>query len=95
MISLDEINREIARLENMPTTLAVVERLSWLYIVRDHISPSSFRVEEPIPEGKSEFMTACRCGSVTVVMGVMDELMDTLQAIQPRLYSAVMRKLES
>ena len=31
---------------------------------------------------------------ISNVMGLMDELMDTLQVIQPRLYDAVMRKLK-
>ena len=92
MINLDEINGEIAKLEAQATTYQVIERLAWLYIVRDHITlqkPSG--VVQDV--GGSEVMTAC-CGKPTAdVMAVFDELMSTLQVIQPRAYEAILKKL--
>ena len=93
MIELDEINSEIEKLESQPTSYTVIQRLSWLYTVRDHIKPSA-SIAGSMPDGESEFLSACRCGSVAVVMGIMDELMDALNVLQPRLYDAVMRKLK-
>ena len=88
MISLDEINDEIAKLESQPASYATIEKLSWLYTVKDHLSPGG-----GIPSGKSEYMCACKKKSVPEVMDVMDELMDALVIIQPKLYYAVMDKL--
>lgn len=95
MINIDEINGEIAKLENQPTTMSIVERLSWLYVVRDHltISPSSPVTGSEIPDGDSEFYSCCAGKTVCEVMEVMDDLMSALLIIQPRLYSAVLSKL--
>ena len=97
MLNLDEINGEIAQLENRPTTYATIERLAWLYIVRDHntlaASPPAVAVEQTVPEGKTEFCRACAGKPIRSVMDVMDELMDTLHVVEPRLYNAVLQKL--
>lgn len=89
MISLEEINGEILKLESQQTTYAVIERLSWLYTVRDHLSP----VSGEIPHGRSEFMQACSGKKVCDIMEVIDEMMSVIQAVQPRLYHAVLEKL--
>ena len=89
MISLDEINNEIQKLENQPASYATIERLSWLYTVKDHIAP----IEGVMPKGNTEYMIACSGKSVGCVMEVMDELMSTLYVIQPGLYKAVMERI--
>ena len=88
MISIEEINAEIDKLLSQPSSYAQIERLSWLYIVRDHLSP-----EQKTPHGDSEFMRACGGKPVCDVMAVMDELMDTLLIIHPKLYNAVMENM--
>lgn len=37
MVSVEDIDREILELERRDTSYAVVERLCWLYVVRDHL----------------------------------------------------------
>lgn len=88
MIDINEINGEIQKLENLPLSYQTLERLSWLYTVRDHIS-------HPVIEcfGDSECMKACAGKPIDQIMPVVDELMDTLLIIQPRLYDAVMSRL--
>ena len=91
MIDLAEINNEIAKLEKEPTSYAIIERLSWLYTVKDHLSPAPAGKE--IPGGDSDYMKVC-CGKpIDCVMSVMDELMSALFVLQPRLYNAVMEKI--
>ena len=90
MINLDEINSEISKLESMPTSYSTVERLSWLYVVRDHLAPVS---GPEIPKGESEYYCACSGKTINQIMEVMNELMETLNVIQPRLYNAVIDKL--
>ena len=62
---------------------------------RPVIPVQSFAPEPEVVEyeGDSEFAQLCRGQSVSFIMPILDELMDTLQAIQPRLYEAVMRRL--
>ena len=93
MISIDEISGEIAKLENQPVNYGTIERLSWLYVVRDHLTASPPVTGNKIPDGDSEFYCSCAGKSVCDVMGVMDELMSALMIIQPRLYAAVINKL--
>ena len=102
MVDLDIINGTIAEWEAKDLTFLVVERLAWLYIVRDN---ALMRVkdetgEEPILmptvaiSTGSEFMEACSKTDATKVWSVLDETMTTLKTIQPRLYDAVLRKLQ-
>lgn len=98
MLNIDEINGEIARLERQPLTYVTVERLAWLYIVRDHTVLASeplvkTNTEKTAPGGDSDFCKACEGKSIESVMDVVDELMDTLHVMQPRVYNAVMQKL--
>jgi hypothetical protein len=62
------------------------------------VIPAQSFAAEPEPEiidyqGDSEFARLCRERSVSDMMPVLDELMDTLQVLQPRLYDGVMRRL--
>ena len=97
MVNLDEINGEIAKLEAQPSTYVTIERLAWLYVVRDHLTVSPVTVPAvtgiEIPKGESEFMCNCSGKTINQVMEIMDELMHTLMVIQPRLYDAVMDRL--
>ena len=86
MISIEELNSEIDKLLEQPSSYTQIERLSWLYTVRDHL-------DQPVPHGDSAFMQICGGKSVCDVMEVMDELMNSLLIIQPRLYDAVMQKI--
>ena len=91
MINLEEINGEISKLESQPASYSTIEKLSWLYTVRDHIK--SVPIGDSMPKGESEYYCACCNKSIGEVMEVMDDLMDALMVLQPRLYNIVMAKL--
>lgn len=78
-------------------------KLAAYYTILDHIS------EKPTKEtgaqytgysnsylykSDSEFMQKIQGYDMDTVMQVVDELMETIKAVQPRLYNAVMRKFE-
>ena len=46
-------------------------------------------------DGNSEFFQAIRGRKSSEMWAVMGELMDTLQAINPRLYNSVLRKINN
>ena len=50
-------------------------------------------VETAEKYGDSEFLEAIEGKSFSDVMPIMDELMDSMQILQPRIYDSVMRKL--
>lgn len=102
MVDLDIINGTIAEWEAKDLTFLVVERLAWLYIVRDNalMRSKDEEVKEPatLPEvaisNGSEFMEACSKADIKKVWSVLDEAMETLKVIQPKLYEAIIRKLK-
>lgn len=46
-------------------------------------------------DSESEFAEATRGRNTSEIWPIIDELMETLQVVNPRLYSAVMRKLRT
>ena len=95
MIILETIEREIDELESRDTTYQGWERLSWLYVCRDHLLPA--REESRVTQDLhgSEFLEAASGVSYPALMRVIDEHMSALRAVQPREYEAVMRKVEA
>lgn len=94
MLSIDEINKAILDLEQHDTTYSVCEKLSWLYIVRDHLTGQ--QQKQPVPLdifGDSEFLQAVKGKDGAAAWNVMDDLMDTLKAVNPKAYNGVMRKI--
>ena len=95
MIDLEEIEREINKLEARgETTYSMCERLSWLYVVRDHLAPPEGR--EPVTvraSGSSEFLRIVDGADYSRVLDVLDEHMEALQAVYPKEYNAVIAKL--
>lgn len=100
MISIEQISGEIASLEEEKPTHAAMQKLSALYIVRDHMILGEEKDPQIIVAGKipmiseTDFSKSIYDRDVKEVLNVLDELMETLRMIQPRLYEAVMRKLE-
>ena len=89
-MDIREINDEIRRLEGETQTHQTISIMAALYTVRDHAGASESAVHI---EPTSEFLMACACCRNDSVLAVMDELMSLLQAIQPKLYDGVMRRL--
>lgn len=96
MISVDELDRAILEHESRDTSYANCERLAWLYIVRDHLNGVPSRQPVPVDaDGESDFLKAVHGRDSVHVWAVLDELMETLGVVNPRLYAAVLRKIEA
>lgn len=101
MISIEQINGEIAALEEQIPTHVIMQRLASLYTVRDHMgivkkdNPSVSVVElDVFPEyGISEFLTTIAGKDVRSVIMQIDEMMTATQVLNPRLYDSVIRGL--
>lgn len=94
MISKEEIERTILELEAKDTTFATCERLAWLYVVRDH--QQGMMQARPVlmqPGTDSEFLQAVIGKDCEKVWAIMDDLMSTLLAVNPRAYESVMRRV--
>lgn len=99
MITIEQINGEIAVLEEEKPTHVVMQKLASLYIVRDHMGIGEPEIEVPVVSkyvtynGTSDFARAIKDKDVNEILPIIDELMETLNAINPRLYEGVMRQI--
>lgn len=83
-------------------TASTAIKLAALYTVKDHLygEPQTGYSYAPPPstgvqiDSDSEFATVISGRDQDEIWPIMDELMQTLSAVQPRLYDAVMRKLQ-
>ena len=80
-------------------------KLASFYTIMDHMEEPS---EDPVPKysydpgptdtvqrlGNTEFLETIQDKKTDSVLLAMDELMDTLKVISPRLYNGMMRKLK-
>lgn len=111
MLDRKEIDIEIARLEYGESSYPAYAKLANLYTIRnqmDHTeipqqksSPYMMGYSEaPSPEsldlyGDSDFLRSISGKDPYKAWPVMDELMDTLQIVNRRVYDSVMRKLQN
>lgn len=94
MIDLETIEREIRELEARgDTTYSICERLSWLYICRDHLRPVREEARTTQDLRGSEFLEAASGVSYPALMRILDDHMSALQVVQPREYESVMEKI--
>ena len=73
--------------------------LAAYYTLLDHLYPSNNIKEDysysapPIYQSETEFGELLQMKDINEILPVIDELMTTLQVINPRLYAGVIRKL--
>lgn len=100
MLSRKSILQAIEECENNADSLQNCQKLATLYIIYDHLYAEPVNRQETIREvivesyGDNEFLSLVEGQNADKVWGIMDELMMTVQAIQPALYQAVLRKLK-
>ena len=82
-------------------------KLAAYFTIYDHLFPKQTELTEEIPQtifqtvdegiiddyGDSDFYRAIKGRKAADIWAIMNELMDTLQVINPRLYDGVMRQL--
>ena len=98
MITIEQINGEIAVLEQEKPTHVIMQKLAALYVVRDHIVISDTPVKvttETIPkfEIESDFVSVLEGKDIRSVVPVFNELVEAVQITNPRLYEGFMRNL--
>jgi len=107
LIKKEELLEAIAECQGQRNPNAVTcYKLASYYTILDHITDAS-KKEEPVRsyslapppadkvyyESDTEFGNKVQNMDINDVLSVMDELMETLAVINPRLYNGVMRKL--
>lgn len=94
MVSLETIEREISEVEaRSDTTYRTCERLAWLYVVRDHLAAKQSADRVTTYLSGSEFLETASGVSYPALMQVLNEHMQTLSVVQPRVYESLMDKI--
>lgn len=97
MVDLETIEREISELEARQPSYKLCERLSWLYIVRDHLREKIYP-----PDGKatlksalsgSEFLDAANGKPYEDVMKVVDEHLETIKLLYPKTFEGLVQRV--
>lgn len=97
MVTERELSEAIRECESAPSSYQNCEKLAVFYTVYDKLfADSSEKPTKSIdiqPLSDSEFMQIITGKDWTSLLMILDELMDTIKILQPRLYEAVMQKL--
>ena len=106
MIDEKELQLWIARLETEESSWPNYEKLAVLYIIQNQHKPEPASAPEPaaysfapapavVEYSDSDFLRAVSGKDQSRAWAVMDELMDTLQVVNARVYDNVMRKIDA
>lgn len=109
MITQEDLKQAIAECQGVrnPTASTCIKLAAFLTIQRELFGEEKEVVQSPahqeysfasspdqiMAEGESEFARVIDGRNQREVVPIIDELMSTLQIVQPRLYNAVMDKL--
>lgn len=99
MFSRRELLDAIDECEKGMNSYQNCQKLATLYSIYDHVYGEPVTPQKTVQEevvdvyGDSDFLKAVAGKKAESVWPVIDELMATVNAIQPRLYEAVLRKL--
>ena len=92
MNNLKIINEEISRLEEMPISYSVAEKLASLYIVKDH---STLSKTKNVPEiDGSDFLKTASGVDVYSLLLVLDEHMTAIKILYPKEYQALLKRID-
>ena len=96
MIPEKDILDAIAEVEKQPDTFAKAAKLATFYSLLDHLYPEPMGYSGGTmgSYGQSDFLKAVSGKDEAHVLAVMDELMDAVAILMPRLYDGAIRKLE-
>ncbi|MDE7398989.1 MAG: hypothetical protein K2N06_05610 [Oscillospiraceae bacterium] len=102
MFTERELCDAIAECENAPSSLQNCQKLAVFYSLYDRLFAEKPEIEQktaksevlPISSSNSEFLQAIAGRNWDSLLIILDELMDTVKILQPRLYAAVMQKLQ-
>ena len=94
MISKAELENAIREYEDAPNNYSNCEKLATFYCLYDHMYGAEPRGENVVAyKGKSEFADAINGKDPTQTWAVMEELMDALSVLNPKLYQSALDKI--
>ena len=105
MITRHDLEEAIAECQGQRNpTASTCLKLAAFYTIRKELFGNSEELPVPMqsyaPEpvmnyGDSDFLRAIEGKPIDAVLGVIDELVDSVRVLQPRIYDSVMRRIEN
>ena len=95
MLSLDTIDIEIKNILEHGNNRADISCLADLYICREAMREKPEPMAERIKAEGSEFASCINGKCFSEILPFLEELLETIQVIQPKLYDAFLRKIKS
>lgn len=99
MFSKAELLDAIDEMEMCPSTYQNCEKLATFYSLYDHLYGDKRPILETIQQtviqkfGDSDFLRSVEGADAEKVFGILDELMESIKLLQPRLYEATLAEL--
>lgn len=93
MISEEELLKAIEETEKLPVSFQNCEKLAVFYTLLDHKQAETVQILRQSSE--SEFMSVISGKNLSDVLPVLDELMQTLDVVQNKLYKTTINTLKS
>lgn len=100
MLSKRELEQVITELENAPAGYQNYEKLAHFYTIYDHLYSRQAPVTKVVDEclvgnfGKTDFLQTVNGMDAKRAWLIMDEVMDALFVVNPKLYDCALRKLK-
>lgn len=96
-MNLNEITREIQRLEQSETNYANCEKLAYLYTVRNGLTDRESEPKQTYSyvSGASEFLNVSHSKEYSKVLDVLDEHFECIRILYPTEYNVIMKRLRS
>ena len=98
-MDITEIKTEIANLEQAETNWQNIQKLSWLYTVRDHIlgsetaAPTQNEIRCVMPECSGEFGHIVSGVDIYGLVNILSEHMSIIKILHPKEYEAVIDRI--
>lgn len=93
MISEEELLKAIEETEKLPVSFQNCEKLAVFYTLLDHKQAEEIQILRK--SGESEFLSVISGKSLNDILPVLDELMQTLDVVQNKLYKSTINTLKS
>lgn len=93
MVTERELHEAIAECEEEPASFTSIKKLASLYIVYDHLYGTKTEEKRARSKNHSEFLQAAEGKDVGAVLNILDELMQTLEVLYPKVYDSVLLKI--
>lgn len=98
-MNIEEIHAEIASLEQADTNWQNIQKLAWLYTVKDHLFQDNVpiianSVRDVMPEYAGEFGEAVSGATINELMNILSEHMSVIKILHPKEYQSVIDRIK-